>query len=300
MPASGEGESEFERARIGEVELAWTESGPAPRKDASTGALPLVLVHGFTGSRDDWIGVLPALGRRRRTVAMDLRGHGDSRALAGLSEYSFDKLVNDLEGLLAHLDIDRCDLLGHSAGGMIAQRFARAHPERLRSLVLMSTAPEMPASIDRTGWLKACEIAQEQGMEVLQEILEKVGRARLEQGGRDLWTERYWLHHQRRITAMTPDSYCGFGHTIFDAAPMTSLLDEIEIPTLVLVGDADDVFLPGADLLAAHLPDVRRVTIPDAGHHPHQENEPAWLDAMEAHLQRVASEPHPSQKKESR
>jgi pimeloyl-ACP methyl ester carboxylesterase len=280
MPVSGIDESQYRVARIGDADLAWIEAGPS---EASSAALPLVLVHGFTGHRDDWIEVLPVLGEKRRTIAIDVRGHGDSRAIAEGSDYSFEQLVRDLVGLLDHLGVGRCDLLGHSVGGMIVLRAALAHPERVRSLIFMNTAPEVPAALRREGWEKATAIAEARGMEFLQSLSEKIGR---EQADPILesWGERYWLHQRRRLCAMTPESYRGIGAALFDSKSLVPRLGEIDAPSLVLVGEGDHEFLPGAELLEQHLPNWRRVTIPAAGHHPHQENKTAWLEAIENFL----------------
>jgi pimeloyl-ACP methyl ester carboxylesterase len=56
----------------------------------------------------------------------------------------------------------------------------------------------------------------------------------------------------------------------------------------VIVGVDDEPFLAGADRLARGIPGAVRVDIPDAGHHPHRENPPAWLAAVSAHLDRCA------------
>ena len=81
---------------------------------------------------------------------------------------------------------------------------------------------------------------------------------------------------------MRPESYRGIGGAFFNERSLIGRLAEIELPCLVLVGEGDWEFLAGADLLAERLPHRRRVTIPGSGHHPHQENEAAWLDAIEA------------------
>ena len=59
------------RAKLGEVEIEWERTGSGDR--------PFVLVHGFTGSRDDWADVLPALAELGATVTLDQRGHGGMR-----------------------------------------------------------------------------------------------------------------------------------------------------------------------------------------------------------------------------
>jgi pimeloyl-ACP methyl ester carboxylesterase len=280
MLVSGIDESEFSRVQVGDVELAYCEAGPSADAQPGTVRPPLVLVHGFTGHRDDWIEVLPDLARTRRTIAFDLRGHGDSDATRSTSEYSFANLVKDLLGLLDALGIERCDLLGHSVGGMVVLRFALAHPERIRSLILMNTAPEVPEALSRDAWCKASEIAETRGMGFLQDLSERMGRLEADP---DLliWGERYWLHQRRRMRAMCPESYRGVGGALFDSASLVPRLREIQIRTLVLVGEGDHEFLPGAALLETHLPNAARVTIAKSGHHPHQENKAAWLEAIE-------------------
>jgi pimeloyl-ACP methyl ester carboxylesterase len=278
MPASGVDESTPRRARIDGAELAWIEASPT-----QTSEPPLVLIHGFTGHRDDFIGVLPELAQKRRVIAPDLRGHGNSALTEGAYGWNFDQLVKDLADLLDHLGIERCDLFGHSMGGMLTLRFALAHPARVRSHLLMCTAPELPVTLSRPGFETAADIADARGIERLQELVEKAGRR---DGSEAVagWGERYWLHHRRRLCAMTPQSYRGIGSAFFDSESLVDRLGEIEAPTLVIVGESDSDFLPGAELFERHLPRVRRLTLADAEHHPHQENPRAWFSAVETHL----------------
>jgi len=286
MPASGVDQSLPQRAEIGELELAWSE---LPCRGEVEEGPPLVLVHGFTGHRDDFIGVMPELARGRRVIAPDLRGHGDSDSPAEASAYSFDHLVRDLLGLLDHLGIERCDLLGHSMGGMVTLRFALAHPERIRSLIFLCTGPELPPSLDRAGFEKAAEIAAQRGMESLQEITEKRGRAQLSPI-QAAWGERLWMHRRRRFSSMTSTSYGALGAALFASESLVHRLHDIEAPTLVLVDEADTDWLPGSEVLARHIPGARRVVLSASEHHPHQENREAWLDAIGSHLDRVRSE----------
>ena len=73
-----------------------TKEGRAAYHEAGEGEPALVILHGFTGHRDDFVGILPSLGERRRVLAPDLRGHGDSEAGPGAEGWSFEQLVNDL------------------------------------------------------------------------------------------------------------------------------------------------------------------------------------------------------------
>lgn len=286
MALSGLDESEPRRARIGGAEFAWIEASPAETREP-----PLVMVHGFTGHRDDFIGVLPELAKKRRVVVPDLRGHGDSVDTAGPYGWNFDQLVRDLVDLLDHFQIERCDLFGHSMGGMLTLRFALAHPERIRSLLLMCTAPELPPTLSRPGFEIGADIGDARGIDGLQTLMEKAGRQDCS-ATIAAWGERYWLHHRRRLRAMTAQSFRGIGTAFFDFESLVDRLPEIELPTLVIVGESDVDFLPGADLFEQHLPRVERVTLADAEHHPHQENPRAWFDAVECHLDRVARAGH--------
>lgn len=286
MALSGLDESEPRRARIGGAEFAWIEASPAETREP-----PLVMVHGFTGHRDDFIGVLPELAKKRRVVVPDLRGHGDSVDAAGPYGWNFDQLVRDLVDLLDHFQIERCDLFGHSMGGMLTLRFALAHPERIRSLLLMCTGPELPPTLSRPGFEIGADIGDARGIDGLQTLMEKAGRQDCS-ATIAAWGERYWLHHRRRLRAMTAQSFRGIGTAFFDFESLVDRLSEIERATLVIVGESDVDFLPGADLFERHLPRVERVTLADAEHHPLQENPRAWFDAIEGHLDRVARASH--------
>ena len=102
----------------------------------------LLLVHGFTGSRDDFREQMPPPSRRS-----DARSRSTSADTAApptpaiAAHYTLEQLVADLASFADALAPDPFDLLGHSMGGMVALRYALAHPERVASLILMDTAP---------------------------------------------------------------------------------------------------------------------------------------------------------------
>ena len=102
---------------------------------------PVVLVHGFTADIERaWIdtGVLPALAREYRAIALDLRGHGKSDKPHDASAY--DHVATDVIALLDHLGIEQAHLVGYSLGGIIAAKLLTTHPQRFRSAVLGAAA----------------------------------------------------------------------------------------------------------------------------------------------------------------
>ena len=117
---------------MGSVVLAAAEAGH--------GGSGLLLLHGFTGAKEDfadWIDAFAAHGFH--VVAPDNRGHGASGQPTDESAYSLATSPTTPDGLADALGWDRFALLGHSMGGMIAQILALAAPERLTALVLMDT-----------------------------------------------------------------------------------------------------------------------------------------------------------------
>lgn len=129
MPPNSDAASGPDRyAEIGGLRLRYRDEGEGP---------VLALVHGVGSRLESWDGVVARLGARFRTVRMDLRGHGLSAKPPG--PYSLDDFVGDLAGLLDSLVVGRCHLAGFSLGGLVAQGFALAHPDRLDRLMLIST-----------------------------------------------------------------------------------------------------------------------------------------------------------------
>lgn len=96
--------------------------------------VPVVLVHGMGGDGRTWDRFARDLiGRGRRVVVVDLRGHGRS---AHTPSYLFREFGADLLALCEHLVLDRVDLVGHSLGGHAASLLAQSRPELVRRLVL--------------------------------------------------------------------------------------------------------------------------------------------------------------------
>ena len=290
-PRTGRDESvpRFVETRAGR--FAYHEVGPsggAGDAPDARAAPPLLLLHGFSGHRDDFIGVMPFLADGRRVIALDQRGHGDSVSGPGAAGYSFEQLVADLLAVLDALGIERIDLLGHSVGGMVALRFALAYPERVRSLVFVCTAPAFPERMSPRGFELATALCEAHGMAELQRRAAAVVR-KDPFPGLAAWTdpERYDRHHARRHLAMTPESYRGVGEAFFRSTSLIDRLGEIDAPCLVLVGEHDHDWRPGAEAFAAGLRDVRVVVVPDAEHHPHQENPSVFFTELMAHLARL-------------
>jgi pimeloyl-ACP methyl ester carboxylesterase len=102
---------------------------------AETGALPVLFLHSLAGNGGQWALQLDHLRRRRRAIAIDLRGHGDSDP-AENGDYSIPGLVGDVEATADQLGLRRFVLVGHSLGASVAIEYAGRHPERVAGLLL--------------------------------------------------------------------------------------------------------------------------------------------------------------------
>lgn len=276
---------------LGDVEIAWDE---LPGDAAERARPPLVLLHGLTGHRADFAPLLPRLAARlpgRRVLVPDVRGHGDSTHGADESSFTFPRLVEDLRVFLDGCGIPRAHLLGHSFGGMISLRFALAHPERLASLMLVSTAPFAPPDFPADLFEKTGELAGSRGMAFLQALVERRARSETSVRRTDRWLSHwvgaYWPHHRHRYRSMDPVAYRALGIAMARQEPVTDRLGALALPATVVVGVDDEGFLEGADRLVRGIPEARSVRLEQAGHHPHRENPEGWLDAIACHLARA-------------
>src|SRR4051812_30522356 len=142
--------------------------------ESGRGGRPLLLVHGFTGAKEDftdWLDPLAELGWH--AVAVDNRGHGESEKPSSKAEYSFDvlaadalALADDRWGFGSHFT-----LLGHSMGGMVAQVVAMRAADRLDGLVLMDTGHGRLSFIDADQAMKVVAIVEDRGIDGLADLM---------------------------------------------------------------------------------------------------------------------------------
>ncbi len=108
----------------------------------------VLLLHGFPQTRACWTDVAPLLAARGlRVVAVDLRGYSPGARPADDADYALGPLVDDVIGLLDALAAPSADLVGHDWGGLLAWHVAARHPDRVRSLSVLST-PHPRALLD--------------------------------------------------------------------------------------------------------------------------------------------------------
>jgi pimeloyl-ACP methyl ester carboxylesterase len=249
------------KSRINGITLAYDllgEAGP-----------PLVLIHGFGLNRGIWRDMATHYLADYQVILPDVRGHGESDAPEGA--YPMALLTDDLVGLLDHLEIEQAVVCGHSMGGYIALAFAAQHPERLAGLGLITSRAEADSAEKKEGRVRLAETVQEQGSSALAETL----APRLSHDPAVV-KRAYDL-----IAATPPAGISGAALGMAERPDRTALLDQLDVPTLVVAGEEDQIVpLAYARHLAESLTKGRLIEIPGAGHMPMLEQPQLLADAL--------------------
>jgi 3-oxoadipate enol-lactonase len=269
---------------LGDVELMVAESG--------VGGRPFLLLHGFTGAKEDFTEWLdPLAARGWHAVAPDHRGHGQSTKPASDDAYSFSILADDSLALADALGWERFTLLGHSMGGMMAQVMATTAPERLTGLVLMDTGHGPVKGLDRDAVGLAVTIAREQGMDALVEVMREYTSPLASAADLRLRAERpgYVEFGERKMRATSPHLYSALTAQFLDSPDRLEALHDLPptLPTLVMVGDQDLPFIGASERMAAAIPNAVLAVIADAGHSPQFENPDHWWSTLTEFLDRL-------------
>ena len=263
---------------VDSLHLAVAESG--------RGGRPLLLVHGFTGAKEDfgdWMDAFASDGWW--AVAPDLRGHGASDKPEGEDHYSIATFASDVLGVADALGWNHFALLGHSMGGAIVQEVALRSPERIERLVLMNTHHGAFEGVDPSVVEAGVEIIRSQGLPALLEVLDAFAsdKAPADQRVRDT-RPGYVEWNQSKLDAASPAMYAALAMELVTRADRLHELATFPAPTLVIVGEQDGPLVHAADRMAQAIPGSTHVVVADAAHSPQFENPDAWWIAVSAFL----------------
>jgi 3-oxoadipate enol-lactonase len=233
----------------------------------------VMLSHSLASSLVMWNPQLDVLESKFKVLRYDTRGHGDSDAPEG--KYTLELLAADAVALMDALGIDAVHFVGLSMGGMIGQNLALDHGNRLKSLTLCDTAAVMPDEAQPI-WQQRIAAAREKGLQdQVDETLER------------WFTPEYLSQNsprveliRRQILATPVAGYIGCSEAIRDLDNLKRL-SEINLPTLIMVGEED----PGTPVAASEAMQERidgseLVVLPAARHLSNIEQSGAFNEAL--------------------
>jgi 3-oxoadipate enol-lactonase len=248
-------------------DFAQSEEGLKLRYEIRGNGEPVALIMGFSGSGRGWgEPFLKLMEARFKIFVIDNRGTGESDRPQ--AEFTLGELAADILAVLDHAKTPRAHIFGISMGGMIAQEFAVAYPERTRGLVLGCTncgsshsvaadpaalanlipAPGMdPIEAARRAFSVACGKAflnSEAGQAILNQAIADMGNYPI--------TPLDTLMRQGQAVAGF-DSFARLG--------------QIKSPTLIIHGDDDSIVpYPNAEVLHGAIAGSKKHTLKAAGH----------------------------------
>lgn len=268
-------------------------------KQQGEGKPVFILMHGFGASTFSWREVMDPFSQYGTVIAYDRPAFGlTERPLdwEGVNPYSQEGNINLLLGLMDVLGIEEAILVGNSAGGTLATAFTLQHPERVKALIEVDAAiyQTMPDS-KLLDWLL--------GTPQMDQIGPLISRRLAGRSGED-FIRRAWSDPD--LIEQKPEILAGYRKPLMaenwdrslwehtkasDAPELDGRLDQIEVPTLVLSGEDDQIVpVENSQRLAEDIPGSTLVIFENCGHLPQEECPNAFMSAVEEFITTLSEE----------
>ncbi|MDX6258254.1 MAG: hypothetical protein QOJ11_4588 [Frankiales bacterium] len=234
--------------------LAAVETTPVERTRAT-----VVLVPGYTGSKEDFLSILEQLtDAGHRVIAYDQRGQYESVGDDDPLSYGIAALARDLLGLLHLLGDEPVHVVGHSFGGLVGRHAAIEDPAAFRSLTLLDSGPAAIPGERAERIVALRPVLLERGKAGVWEYME---------GAEDLPAEIEAFRH-RRFHASSATGLLVMGDALLAEPDRTDELRGTDVPLLVAYGNEDDAWPPAVQADAAERLRARHAVISGAVHSP--------------------------------
>lgn len=211
----------------------------------------MLFLHGIRGNRRNWAGQVEFFSRRFKAAAWDARGYGDSDDYDG--PLQFEYFTGDVLRVAEHFKARKMHLVGLSMGGRIARNFALRAPERLHSLVLISTHPGFDA-LSTEEVKRFVTERRTRTPQTLQKLLGSRGSRAAYEELLDSVARIHEASYQKTVEASA-------------AQDRSAAVEQIRVPTLVIAGEEDSVYPPELSReMARRIPGATFLMLEHTGH----------------------------------
>ena len=267
------------RLAFRECSISWLEIGA---KDLP----PLIICHGMAGDHREFIDLAERLSNRWRVLLWDMPGHGASQPM--LSDIDTCAMVDALEAVLANANVGEAVLLGFSFGGVVAQIFAKRHPERVTALVAYAcyapysqAAPVPRWMISPLTWLTFGRRSWDDLRLYFARLCAEKARSR--------------AHIVQTMRPLGRAGFVAMTEALLNAIGGDERLS-LNVPVLIVSGDKDSnrvTLAKARDGLVVDNPQAQVLTLCDAGHCAHLDQPEAFAAAIERFLASSSPARHP-------
>lgn len=239
------------KINVNGIELAYRRLGKGS---------PMVLIHGYPLDHSIWDGVASLLENDFDLILPDLRGFGGSSTVD--TPYSMGDIANDLASLLDFLGIEKASFAGHSMGGYVALAFAKAYPNRVNGLALVSSQAAGDTPERKEGRYKTAADVVEKGVAMVAATM----------------TEKLSADPQVRdnlqplIQKQSIAGVVGALKAMAEREDLTSFAASFDRPLVLIHGDSDELIpVDRAREIKFLLPPALLFELSGAGHMPMME-----------------------------
>lgn len=237
------------------VQISWSAVGSGPA---------LLMTHGYMAASHMWNPNLDALSAEHTVITWDIRGHGASDYPDDPAEYSKRIATDDMASLLDAVGVQRATIVGMSMGGFLSLVFHLHHPGRTAGLILVDCGPGFKGDEGRVSWNERCRgyVTQFAAGD-----LRELDRTR---------SEIKDAAHRSTLGL----SRVAAGILTQEDDSVITMLPDISVPALVVVGEYDERFIPGSAYMAKKIPGAEYYVVPEAGHAANMDNAPAFNERV--------------------
>ena len=236
-----------------------------------SGPKSMLLTHGYSGTQKMWDTQIEALARGHQIITWDVIGHGASDSPAETGRYAYTEVLADMIAILDEMGVEQAVIGGLSMGGYLSLAFHAAHPERTRALILADTGPGYRNDEAREQWNKMArgraKYFRLRGLNELDADDPAHDGTHRSAEGLALAAEHLLVQHDGHVMASLPN---------------------INVPTLIIVGENDTPFVQPSQYMAKKIPAAELVILPDAGHVANIDNPQMFNNSVVGFLHKLA------------